>query len=64
MVRLRREAYGISESFCVALEVWSVYFSQTARRFRSEGRRERRETNSFGLVLEEKDQEARMGLAE
>jgi hypothetical protein len=63
-VRLRREAYGISESFCVALEVWSVSFSWTARRFSSEGRRERRETDSFGLVLEEKDQEARMGLAE
>jgi hypothetical protein len=63
-VRLRREAYGILENFCVALEVWSVSFSQTTRRFSSEGRREGRETNSFGLVLEEKDQEARMGLAE
>ncbi len=42
-VRLRREAYGISESFCVALEVWSVSFSRTARRFSWEGRREREE---------------------
>jgi hypothetical protein len=62
-VRLWREAYGILESFCVALEVWSVSFSRTARRFSSEGRRERRETDSFGLVLEEKDQEARRGFS-
>jgi hypothetical protein len=48
MVRLQREAYGISESFCVALEVWSVSFSRTARRFNLEGRREKGETDSFG----------------
>ncbi len=48
----------------MALEVWSGSFSRTVRRFSSEGRRERREINNFGLVLEEKDQEARMGLAE
>jgi hypothetical protein len=63
-VRFRREVYEISESFCVALEVWSVSFSWTARRFSSEGRRKRRETDSFGLVLKEKDQEAKRGLAE
>ncbi len=48
----------------MALEVWSVSFSWTARRFSSEGRRKRRETDSFGLVLKEKDQEAKRGLAE
>ncbi len=48
----------------MALEVWSASFSRTARRFSSEGRRERRETDNFGLVLEEKDQEARGGLTE
>ncbi len=48
----------------MALEVWNVSFSRNARRFSSEGRRERRETDSFGLVLKEKDQEARRGLAE
>ncbi len=48
----------------MALEVWSVSFSRTTRRFSSEGRREKRETDSFGLVLEEKDHEARRGLAE
>jgi hypothetical protein len=63
-VRLRKEAYEILESFCVAPKVWSVSFSRTPRRFSSEGRRERRETDNFGLVLEEKDQEAIMGLVE